>query len=220
MAVTPLLKFAITRQLTVGGGVRIAELDPLLAARGLGCVRRRWRTPAIGSLQLRAAVGPKVRPRTTLDAAFTVHAGTRSLESDLVYERYLGQGDYSFRLAQPRGAGVRHGRRHQRRRRRCSSASRSAIRGRCAAGTSTTSLRPAATGCSTRRSNTRSADSGCSSTPARSGITAPSRACARLDGRHLQPRPVVPDGGLSAQHQRVPRRVHDGGAFHPGGPER
>ena len=40
--------------------------------------------------------------RHDVEASFTVRAGSRSLESDLVYERYLGLADYSFRFAKQR----------------------------------------------------------------------------------------------------------------------
>jgi len=99
MAVTPLLKFAITPQLTVGGGVRIAELDPLLegALEDIELRPSQMANAAIGSVSFALRKDPKARPRTDLEAAFTVHAGLRSLESDLVYERYLGQANFYYR---------------------------------------------------------------------------------------------------------------------------
>ena len=99
MAVTPLLKFAITPQLTVGGGVRIAELDPLRepALEDVDLRPSQMANAAIGSVSFALWSDPKARPRTDLEAAFTVHAGTRSLESDLVYERYLGQANFYYR---------------------------------------------------------------------------------------------------------------------------
>jgi outer membrane translocation and assembly module TamA len=92
MTVTPLLKFALTKRLTVGGGVSITELDALdesssdsrmaNAAIGMVTFNQQWnRAPGAGH---------------RLHAAFTVRAGTDSLESNLVYERYLGQADYTF----------------------------------------------------------------------------------------------------------------------------
>jgi surface antigen Omp85-like protein len=92
MSVTPLLKFAITRQLTVAGGVRITELDPLVEP-GIS----QMANAAIGSVSFSERSRQGSGPRQDLEAAFTVRAGTRSLESDLVYERYLGQADYLYR---------------------------------------------------------------------------------------------------------------------------
>ena len=48
----PLVKFAITQRLSVGAGVRITELDPLLEPlliRWPNCRTRGWPTPASGS---------------------------------------------------------------------------------------------------------------------------------------------------------------------------
>lgn len=94
MTVTPLLKFAITRQLSVGGGVRIAELDPL-AESG----QSRMANAAIGSLTFSERSRPGSGRRQDVEAAFTMRAGTETLESDFAYERYLGHAAYSFRQA-------------------------------------------------------------------------------------------------------------------------
>jgi hypothetical protein len=90
---TPLVKFAITSGLSVGAGVSIAELEPI--------------APAIGSQMANAAVasvdfgqrwndGPASSHR--LDGHFGLRAGSRSLESDLAYTSYLGEGVYRFDL--------------------------------------------------------------------------------------------------------------------------
>jgi hypothetical protein len=92
MSVTPVLKFAITRQLSVGGGVRISELDSLVEPGP-----SQMANAAIGSVTFSERSRPGSGPRRDFEAAFTVRAGTRSLESDLVYERYLGQADYLYR---------------------------------------------------------------------------------------------------------------------------
>lgn len=92
MSITPLLKFAITQQLSVGGGVRITELDPLIEP-GIS----QMANAAIGSVSFSERSRPGSNPRQDFEAAFTVRAGTRALESDLVYERYLGQADYVYR---------------------------------------------------------------------------------------------------------------------------
>ena len=94
MSVTPLLKFAITRQVTVGGGVRITELDALD-----GSDASQMANAGIGWVSFSQRAREKSGTRHDAEASFTVRAGARALESDLVYERYLGQGEYSFRLA-------------------------------------------------------------------------------------------------------------------------
>jgi hypothetical protein len=90
MGVTPLLKFAFTPQLSVGGGVSITELDSLvepgpsrMANAGVGFVRfqNQWRTES--GLQQR------------VDVSFTTRAGASSLQSDLIYQRYFVRGDYA-----------------------------------------------------------------------------------------------------------------------------
>ena len=89
--ITPLLKFAFTPDLSVAGGVSISELEPLV--------------PPTGSQMANAAVasiGYDRRWKNGSDAAhhvqasFGVRAGTRDLESDLDYRRYLGQGSYRY----------------------------------------------------------------------------------------------------------------------------
>ena len=97
MSVTPLLKFAITRQVTVGGGVRITELDAID-----GSDLSQMANAGIGWVSFSQRAREKSGTRHDAEASFTVRAGTRALESDLVYERYLGQADYSFRLASHR----------------------------------------------------------------------------------------------------------------------
>ena len=88
---TPLVKFALSPDLSVAGGVSISELEPLV--------------PVTGSQMANAAVasvGYDRRWRNASDAAhhveagFVVRAGTHSLESDLDYRRYLGQGTYRY----------------------------------------------------------------------------------------------------------------------------
>jgi Omp85 superfamily domain len=99
MTFTPLVKFAITRQLSIGGGVSITELDPLSEA---GFSDSQMANAAIGSLRFSERSKRRADQRHDVDAAFTVRAGTNALESDLVYERYLGQADYSYRWSNHR----------------------------------------------------------------------------------------------------------------------
>jgi len=91
MSVTPLLKFAITRQLTVGGGVRVTELDPLADGGD-----SQMANAVIGSVVFAQRSRPGSGPRQQFNANFTVRAGTATLESDLVYERYVGAATYAL----------------------------------------------------------------------------------------------------------------------------
>ena len=89
--VTPLVKFAVTPDLSVAAGVSISELEPL--------------APAIDSQMANAAVASIDFDRQWEDgsdathravASFGVRAGSRQLESDLAYTRYLVDGSYRF----------------------------------------------------------------------------------------------------------------------------
>jgi hypothetical protein len=89
--ITPLLKFAFSPDLSVAAGVSISELEPL--------------SPATGSQMANAAVASIGYDRRWKDgsdaahhvqASFGVRAGSRDLESDLDYRRYLGQGWYRY----------------------------------------------------------------------------------------------------------------------------
>jgi hypothetical protein len=91
--VTPLLKFAITKHLTFAGGVSIAELDPVDEA----VTGSEMANAAIGSVRFTQQWKQDSRVRHALAAAFTVRAGTETLESDYLYRRYTGQAGYMFR---------------------------------------------------------------------------------------------------------------------------
>jgi Omp85 superfamily domain len=89
--ITPLLKFAISADLSVAAGVSISELEPLF--------------PATASQMANAAVASIGYDRRWpggfdaahhVEASFGVRAASRELESDLVYRRYLGQGSYRY----------------------------------------------------------------------------------------------------------------------------
>ena len=89
--ITPLVTFAVTRQLSVGGGVAITELEPLadvadsqMANAYIGRVRfdNMWE---------------QGRADHEVDSQFSVHNASGSLESDFSYTRYLGEGWYSYR---------------------------------------------------------------------------------------------------------------------------
>jgi hypothetical protein len=92
MSLTPLVKFAITRQLSIGAGVRITELDPLVEPGP-----SQMANAVIGGVTFSERSRPRSDPRQDIEAAFTFRAGTRALESDLVYERYLGEAIYQYR---------------------------------------------------------------------------------------------------------------------------
>ena len=88
--VTPLVNFAVTRQLSVGGGVAITEIEPLSGAPEsqmtnayLGRVRfdTRWEQGAADH---------------AVDAQFTVRSASETLESDFTYKRYFGQAEYAY----------------------------------------------------------------------------------------------------------------------------
>jgi Omp85 superfamily domain len=86
--ITPLLKFALTPNLSVAAGVSISELEPL--------------APATGSRMANAAVASigyeQHWPNHRVEASFGVRAGSRELESDLSYKRYLGRAWYRYDL--------------------------------------------------------------------------------------------------------------------------
>ena len=92
MTVTPVLKVAITRQLSLGGGVSITELDALSESG-----RARMANAAIGSVTFSHASPGSSPPRHRAEASVVVRAGTAALESDLLYERYLAHAGYAFR---------------------------------------------------------------------------------------------------------------------------
>jgi hypothetical protein len=93
MTVTPVVKFAVTPRLSVGGGVSIAELDALDESSS----DSQMANAAIGTVRFHQRWNRTSSAQHDLEAAFTVRAGTDALESDLVYERYLGQADYAIR---------------------------------------------------------------------------------------------------------------------------
>jgi hypothetical protein len=93
MAVTPLLKFAVTRRLTLGGGVNIAELDALDETSSDG----RMANAAIGQVRFDQQWRPANGAEHNLEAAFSARVGTGALQSDFEYERYLGYAGYVVR---------------------------------------------------------------------------------------------------------------------------
>lgn len=109
---TPMVSFAITRQLRVSGGVSIAELEPLtLLDVEDSLLRSTMANAMVGSIgfDLRPCCVRRTRgqPRPAglqhdMAAAFTVRSGTRSLESDYEYTRSLAQASYAMSLGKHR----------------------------------------------------------------------------------------------------------------------
>jgi hypothetical protein len=89
--ITPLLKFALTPELSVAAGVSISELEPLAPAAG-----SQMANAAVASVDFDRRWEDSSEPRHRVTAGFGVRAGSRELESDLAYTRYLGQGAYRF----------------------------------------------------------------------------------------------------------------------------
>jgi hypothetical protein len=87
--VTPLVKFAVTPELSIAAGVGIHELRPLDA--GL-IPDASAANVAIGSLRYRQQWGA----RQEVSAALTLRAGRRALESDFDYDRYVGHVSYAL----------------------------------------------------------------------------------------------------------------------------
>ncbi len=92
MTVTPLVNFALTPQLTVGGGVSITELEPAsdlaesqMANAYIGRIRFDDRWDRTGAADHAVA------------AQFTVRSASASLESDFSYTSYFGQAEYELR---------------------------------------------------------------------------------------------------------------------------
>jgi hypothetical protein len=88
---TPLVKFALTPDLTVAGGVSISELEPLAPA-----VDSRMANAAVGSINFDRRWTDRSSGDHRVDASFDVRSGTRNLESDLTYRRYFGQASYRY----------------------------------------------------------------------------------------------------------------------------
>jgi hypothetical protein len=89
--VTPLLKFAISADLSVAAGVSVAELEPLSPATD-----SRIANAAVASIEFDRRWNGGFAVTHRFAGSFGVRAGSRELESDLVYKRYFGQGSYRF----------------------------------------------------------------------------------------------------------------------------
>jgi hypothetical protein len=91
--ITPLLKFAFTPDLSVSGGVSISELEPFAPATD-----SQMANAAVASIDFDRRWDSASDVTHHVEGRFGVRAGSRGLESDLTYKRYLGQGSYRFDL--------------------------------------------------------------------------------------------------------------------------
>jgi hypothetical protein len=91
--ITPLLKFAFNADLSVAAGVSISELEPLFPA-----TESQMANAAVASIGYDRRWSDGLDAAHHVDASFGVRAGSRQLESDLTYKRYLGRGSYRYDL--------------------------------------------------------------------------------------------------------------------------
>jgi hypothetical protein len=91
--VSPLVKFAVTPDLSVAAGVSISELEAFAPATGSQSANA-----FVTSIRFDRRWDGDTGERHQLDAAFGIRAGSTELESDLSYERYLGHAEYRFRF--------------------------------------------------------------------------------------------------------------------------
>jgi len=89
--ITPLLKFAFSPEVSIAAGVSITELEPLAQVAD-----SQMANAVVASLEFNRRWNDVSDSRHHVRGSFGVRAGTRSLESDLTYTRYLGQGTYRF----------------------------------------------------------------------------------------------------------------------------
>ena len=89
--VTPLLKFALTPDLSVAAGVSISELKALAPA-----TESQMANAAVASIDFDRRWKESSNATHRAVTSFGVRAGSRSLESDLSYTRYLAEGTYRF----------------------------------------------------------------------------------------------------------------------------
>lgn len=90
--ITPLLKFAVTPEITLAAGVSVTELEALQPATG-----SEMSNAAVASIAYGGRWKDAGNAAHDVHASLGVRAGRRALESDLVYTRYLGQGWYRYK---------------------------------------------------------------------------------------------------------------------------
>ena len=89
--IAPLLKFAVTPEITVAAGVSISELDAPEPAEG-----SEMANAAVASIGYTGQWRDVSRGTHRVHASFGVRAGSSALESDLTYRRYLARGAYRY----------------------------------------------------------------------------------------------------------------------------
>jgi hypothetical protein len=89
--IMPLVQFAVTPQLSVGGGVAITELEPLS-----GIPESQMANAYIGRIRF-AGHWEQGAGDHAVEAQFTVRSASESLESDFNYKSYFGQADYEYK---------------------------------------------------------------------------------------------------------------------------
>jgi Omp85 superfamily domain len=89
--ISPMVKFAFSPDVSVAAGVSVSELEPIFPA-----TETRMANAAVASIDFDRnwENGSDASHHVTFN--FGVRAGSRELESDLAYTRYLGQGAYRF----------------------------------------------------------------------------------------------------------------------------
>jgi hypothetical protein len=89
--VAPQVRFAFTPTLSVAAGVSISELELLAPAAG-----SQMANAAVGAIEFNQRWTDGGSAQHEVDAGFGVRAGSRELESDLAYRKFLGQGSYRY----------------------------------------------------------------------------------------------------------------------------
>ena len=89
--ITPMVKFAISPNLSVAGGVSISELETLFPE-----TESQMANAAVASVFYNQSWKDASEATHRLEGSFGVRAGSRELESDLAYTRYLGQAWYRY----------------------------------------------------------------------------------------------------------------------------
>jgi hypothetical protein len=89
--ITPLVRFAFTRELSAAAGVGISELEPLAPATA-----SQMASAFVASMNYDRRWNAASDATHRLEATFGVRAGSEEIESGLSYKRYLGQGTYRF----------------------------------------------------------------------------------------------------------------------------
>ena len=89
--ITPLVKFAFTPEISLAAGVSVNELKAIAPAD-----RSHMANAAVGALAYNRRWGQGDTGAQQVESEFRVQAGTRALESDAVYTRYLAQGSYEY----------------------------------------------------------------------------------------------------------------------------